>query len=58
MSEDREMMMSMIDNLMALERINDLSASSVLWLLKTRLNGEKTAIFLKHAREVLADTKG
>ena len=57
MSEDRELILSMIDNLMALPRLNDLSASSVLWLLKTRLNGEETAIFLKHAQEVLAEVK-
>lgn len=57
MSEDRELILSMIDNLMAIPRLNDLSASSVLWLLKTRLNGEETAIFLKHAQEVLAEVK-
>ena len=57
MSKDRELILSMIDNLMALPRLNDLSASSVLWLLKTRLNGEETALFLKHAQEVLAEVK-
>ena len=57
MSEDRELILSMIDNLMAIPRLNDLSASSVLWLLKTRLNGEETALFLKHAQEVLAEVK-
>ena len=57
MSEDRELILSMIDNLMALPRLNDLSASSVLWLLKTRLDGEETALFLKHAQEVLAEVK-
>ena len=57
MSEDRELILSMIDNLMALDRLNDLSARSVLWLLKTRLNGEETALFLKHAQEVLAEVK-
>ena len=57
MSEDRELILSMIDNLMALPRLNDLSASSVLWLLKTRLDGEQTALFLKHAQEVLAEVK-
>lgn len=57
MSEDRELILSMIDNLMALDRLNDLSARSVLWLLKTRLDGEQTAIFLKHAQEVLAEVK-
>ena len=58
MSEDRELILSMIDNLMAIPRLNDLSASSVLWLLKTRLNGEETALFLRHAQEVLADVEG
>ena len=57
MSEDRELILSMIDNLMAIPRLNDLSASSVLWLLKTRLDGEQTALFLKHAQEVLAEVK-
>lgn len=57
MSEDRELILSMIDNLMTLDRLDDLSARSVLWLLKTRLNGEETAIFLKHAQEVLAEVK-
>jgi len=57
MSEDKELILSMIDNLMALDRLNDLSARSVLWLLKTRLDGEETAIFLKHAQEVLAEVK-
>ena len=57
MSEDRELILSMIDNLMAIPRLNDLSASSVLWLLKTRLDGEETALFLKHAQEVLAEVK-
>ena len=57
MSEDKELILSMIDNLMALDRLDDLSARSVLWLLKTRLDGEQTAIFLKHAQEVLAEVK-
>lgn len=57
MSEDRELVLSMIDNLLAIESLNNLSASSVLWLLKTRLNGEQTALFIKHAQEVLAETK-
>jgi len=55
MSEDRELILSMIDNLMALDRLDDLSASSVLWLLKTRLQGEQTALFMQHAKDILAE---
>ena len=55
MSEDRELILSMIENLEKVPNLNELSASSVLWLLKTRLNGEETALFMQHAKDVLAE---
>ena len=59
MSEDREMMMSMINNFLIIDGIDDLRTSHILNLMKMRLEeSDEFNSFLTHAREVLADTKG
>jgi len=59
MSEDREMMMSMINSFLAINGIDDLRTSHILNLMKMRLEeSDEFNSFLTHAREVLADTKG
>ena len=59
MSEDREMMMSMINNFLIIDGIDDLRTSHILNLMKMRLEeSDEFNSFLTHARNVLADTKG
>ena len=59
MSEDREMMMSMINSFLAISGIDDLRTSHILNLMKMRLEeSDEFNSFLTHARNVLADTKG
>ena len=59
MSEDREMILTMINNFLIIDGIDDLRTSHILNLMKMRLEEkEEFNNFLTHAREVLADTKG
>jgi len=56
MSEDREMMMSMINNFLAIDGIDDLRTSNILNLMKMRLEeNDEFDNFVSHARAVLAD---
>lgn len=56
MSEDREMMMSMINSFLAINGIDDLRTSHILNLMKMRLEeSDEFNNFVSHAREVLAD---
>ncbi len=59
MSEDREMILTMINNFLIIDGIDDLRTSHILNLMKMRLEeSDEFNSFLTHAREVLADTKG
>jgi hypothetical protein len=59
MSEDRELILSMINNFLAIAGIDDLRTSHILNLMKMRLEeSDEFNKFASHAREVLADTKG
>jgi aspartate carbamoyltransferase regulatory subunit len=59
MSEDRELILSMINNFLIIDGIDDLRTSHILNLMKMRLEeSDEFNSFLAHAREVLADTKG
>jgi len=59
MSEDRELILSMINNFLIIDGIDDLRTSHILNLMKMRLEeSDEFNSFLTHAREVLADTKG
>jgi len=56
MSEDREMMMSMINSFLMIDGIDDLRTSHILNLMKMRLEeSDEFNNFVSHAREVLAD---
>lgn len=56
MSDDREMMMSMINSFLAINGIDDLRTSHILNLMKMRLEeSDEFNNFVSHAREVLAD---
>jgi len=57
MSDDREMMMSMINSFLAINGIDDLRTSHILNLMKMRLEeNDEFDNFVSHARAVLADT--
>jgi len=57
MSEDREMMMSMINSFLAINGIDDLRTSHILNLMKMRLEeSDEFNNFVSHARTILADT--
>jgi len=57
MSEDREMMMSMINSFLAINGIDDLRTSHILNLMKMRLEeNDEFENFVSHARVILADT--
>lgn len=57
MSDDREMMMSMINSFLMIDGIDDLRTSHILNLMKMRLEeSDEFNNFITHAREVLADT--
>ncbi|NBR62659.1 MAG: hypothetical protein EBT86_13770 [Actinobacteria bacterium] len=59
MSEDRELILSMINNFLIIDGIDDLRTSHILNLMKMRLEeSDEFNSFLTHARNVLADTKG
>ena len=59
MSEDREMILTMINNFLIIDGIDDLRTSHILNLMKMRLEeSDEFNSFLTHAREVLADTEG
>lgn len=59
MSEDREMILTMINNFLIIDGIDDLRTSHILGLMKMRLEeSDEFNSFLTHARNVLADTKG
>ncbi len=59
MSEDREMILTMINNFLIIDGIDDLRTSHILNLMKMRLEeSDEFNSFLTHARNVLADTKG
>jgi len=57
MSDDREMMMSMINSFLAINGIDDLRTSHILNLMKMRLEeNDEFENFVSHARTILADT--
>ena len=59
MSDDREMMMSMINSFLAINGIDDLRTSHILNLMKMRLEeNDEFDNFVSHAREILADAQG
>jgi len=56
MSDDREMMMSMINSFLAINGIDDLRTSHILNLMKMRLEeNDEFNNFVSHARVILAD---